>query len=93
MTERDDMSSSNLANGGKILVDQLVAEGVDRAFGVPGESYLAVLDALHEAALATGLFDVDGIRTRAVPRTRYTPSQSRARHPRRPPRDPAPARG
>ncbi|GAB4394818.1 MAG: thiamine pyrophosphate-binding protein [Kiloniellaceae bacterium] len=42
------MSSSNLANGGRILVDQLVAEGVDRAFGVPGESYLAVLDALHD---------------------------------------------
>jgi hypothetical protein len=35
-------------NGGRILVDQLVAEGVDRAFGVPGESYLAVLDALYD---------------------------------------------
>jgi acetolactate synthase-1/2/3 large subunit len=42
------MSASNLANGGRILVDQLVAEGVDRIFGVPGESYLAVLDALYD---------------------------------------------
>ncbi len=29
------------------LVDLLVAQGTDRIFGVPGESYLAVLDALH----------------------------------------------
>ncbi len=42
------MSNDNLANGGRILVDQLVAEGADCAFGVPGESYLAVLDALHD---------------------------------------------
>ena len=31
-----------------LLVDCLAAHGVDRAFCVPGESYLAVLDALHE---------------------------------------------
>jgi len=36
--------------GGQILVDQLLINGVDRAFCVPGESYLGVLDALHEAA-------------------------------------------
>ncbi|HEX4694389.1 thiamine pyrophosphate-binding protein [Sphingomonas sp.] len=30
----------------RILVDQLIAQGVDRATCVPGESYLAVLDAL-----------------------------------------------
>jgi len=35
--------------GGRILVDNLVAQGVDLAFCVPGESYLAVLDALHDA--------------------------------------------
>ncbi|MFC4949826.1 thiamine pyrophosphate-binding protein [Pseudonocardia sp. GCM10023141] len=34
--------------GGRLLVDALVAHGVDRVFGVPGESYLAVLDALHD---------------------------------------------
>ncbi len=37
--------------GGQILVDQLVVHGVDTAFGVPGESYLAVLDALHDAPI------------------------------------------
>jgi acetolactate synthase-1/2/3 large subunit len=35
-------------NGGRLLVDSLVALGATRAFGVPGESYLAVLDALHD---------------------------------------------
>ena len=34
--------------GGRILVDQLRVQGVDTAFGVPGESYLEVLDALHD---------------------------------------------
>ncbi len=33
--------------GGQILVDQLLIHGVDMAFCVPGESYLAVLDALY----------------------------------------------
>src|SRR6059058_5222234 len=35
--------------GGQILVDQLVLHGADLAFCVPVESYLAVLDALHDA--------------------------------------------
>jgi acetolactate synthase-1/2/3 large subunit len=34
--------------GGRILVDQLRIQGVEVAFGVPGESYLEVLDALHD---------------------------------------------
>jgi acetolactate synthase I/II/III large subunit len=34
--------------GGRILVDQLRVQGVDTVFGVPGESYLEVLDALHD---------------------------------------------
>ena len=33
--------------GGQVLVDGLRVQGVDLVFGVPGESYLAVLDALH----------------------------------------------
>ena len=37
--------------GGQILVDQLALHGVELAFGVPGESYLAVLDALYDADL------------------------------------------
>jgi acetolactate synthase-1/2/3 large subunit len=35
-------------HGGRILVDALVAQGVKMAFGVPGESYLPVLDGLHD---------------------------------------------
>lgn len=38
--------------GGQILVEQLRIQGVDTAFGVPGESYLAVLDAMHDHANA-----------------------------------------
>ena len=32
---------------GHLLVESLVAQGVTHAFGVPGESYLAVLDGFH----------------------------------------------
>jgi acetolactate synthase-1/2/3 large subunit len=35
--------------GAQILVDQLKIHGADTIFGVPGESYLAVLDALYDA--------------------------------------------
>jgi acetolactate synthase I/II/III large subunit len=38
-------------SGGQVLVDQLVLHGAELAFGVPGESYLPVLDALHDAPL------------------------------------------
>jgi acetolactate synthase I/II/III large subunit len=34
--------------GGEILVASLLEQGAALAFGVPGESYLAVLDALHD---------------------------------------------
>jgi acetolactate synthase I/II/III large subunit len=37
--------------GGRLLVDQLALHGTELAFGVPGESYLAVLDAMYEAGL------------------------------------------
>lgn len=37
-----------MRNGGQLLVQSLVALGATKAFGVPGESYLAVLDALHD---------------------------------------------
>ena len=32
---------------GHLIVDCLIAQGVQRAYGVPGESYLAVLDGFH----------------------------------------------
>jgi acetolactate synthase-1/2/3 large subunit len=41
------MSASR--TGGQILVANLIRQGVDLAFCVPGESYLAVLDALYDA--------------------------------------------
>ncbi|GGG14474.1 thiamine pyrophosphate TPP-binding domain-containing protein [Rhizobium wenxiniae] len=37
-----------LRNGGQLLVKCLLALGAQKGFGVPGESYLAVLDALHD---------------------------------------------
>jgi len=33
---------------GHVLVEALVAQGIDTCFGVPGESFLAVLDGFHE---------------------------------------------
>ncbi|HEX3548958.1 MAG TPA: thiamine pyrophosphate-binding protein [Candidatus Elarobacter sp.] len=35
--------------GGKLVVDALLANGVDTVFCVPGESYIAALDALRDA--------------------------------------------
>jgi acetolactate synthase-1/2/3 large subunit len=37
-----------LRHGGKILADALAGHGVRVAFGVPGESFLPVLDGLHD---------------------------------------------
>src|SRR5436190_1361948 len=38
----------NMRTGGRILVDNLLLQGVELAFCVPGESYLPVLDALYD---------------------------------------------
>jgi acetolactate synthase-1/2/3 large subunit len=40
-----------IRTGARILVDQLVVHGVDTAFCVPGESYVAVLDALRDSPI------------------------------------------
>jgi acetolactate synthase I/II/III large subunit len=37
-----------MRSGGQLLVESLMALGARKIFGVPGESYLAVLDALHD---------------------------------------------
>ena len=42
------MTSTPARIAGHALVEALVAQGVDTAFGVPGESYLAVLDGFHQ---------------------------------------------
>lgn len=38
-----------MRSGAQLVVDQLEAEGITTAFCVPGESYLDVLDALHDS--------------------------------------------
>ena len=65
------MSETGKRSGGQILVDALRAQGVDRVYCVPGESYLPVLDALvdvpeiavvsarHEGA-AANMAEADG---------------------------------
>ncbi len=40
-----------MKTGGQLIVEALEAQGVRRVFGVPGESYLAVLDALHDSPI------------------------------------------
>ncbi|MBM3485033.1 MAG: thiamine pyrophosphate-binding protein [Alphaproteobacteria bacterium] len=45
----------NMRTGGQILVDALRLHGTDMVFCVPGESYLATLDAFHDAADAIRL--------------------------------------
>ncbi|MDX8438681.1 thiamine pyrophosphate-binding protein [Mesorhizobium australafricanum] len=42
-----------MKTGGQLIVEALEANGTDRIFCVPGESYLAVLDALHDSAIRT----------------------------------------
>jgi acetolactate synthase I/II/III large subunit len=41
-------TSLKARTGGQVLVDQLLIHGADTAYCVPGESYLEVLDALHD---------------------------------------------
>src|SRR5262249_43430159 len=47
---RDEMLRANdgTRTGGEILVDQLLVHGVQHVFCVPGESYLAALDAFYD---------------------------------------------
>lgn len=42
-----------MKTGGQLIVDALEANGVDRVYCVPGESYLPVLDALHDSPIRT----------------------------------------
>ena len=42
---------SNARTGARILVDALQGHGLRHAFGVPGESYLAALDALLDSKI------------------------------------------
>jgi acetolactate synthase-1/2/3 large subunit len=56
----NNISSPPPRTGGAILVDGLVAQGVDQIFCVPGESYLAVLDALYDAKITVTVCRQEG---------------------------------
>ena len=62
-----------MRNGGRILVDNLLAQGADLAFCVPGESYLAVLDALYDVRDACAS---SSAARKAAPRTWRRPTAS-----------------
>ncbi|MFI5292689.1 MAG: thiamine pyrophosphate-binding protein, partial [Candidatus Limnocylindrales bacterium] len=54
MPDRDRMASRDPSpTGGRAVVETLAAAGIRHAFTVPGESFLGVLDALHDAPIRT----------------------------------------
>ena len=52
--EQPKQRGDQVGSAGELIVDSLVANGIDRVFCVPGESYLGLLDALY------GRTDIDG---------------------------------
>lgn len=48
MSDSTDSTRRGLRSGGEVLVDQLRIHGAELVFGVPGESFLAALDAMHD---------------------------------------------
>src|SRR6201747_120235 len=46
--------------GAEVLIDQLVIHGVQHVFCVPGESYIAALDALHDRPIAVTVCRQEG---------------------------------
>jgi acetolactate synthase-1/2/3 large subunit len=54
------MSQPNPRNGGRILVDQLQVHGVSDVFCVPGESYLAALDAMYDSPIRVTICRQEG---------------------------------
>src|SRR5579883_3565700 len=44
----------------QVLIDQLVLHGVRHVFCVPGESYIAALDAMHDAPIAVTICRQEG---------------------------------
>src|ERR1700680_3104555 len=53
-------TKDNMRTAAEVLVDQLIVHGVRHAFCVPGESYLAVLDAFHDRDLAVTVCRQEG---------------------------------
>ena len=55
-----DGTATTLRTGGQVLAEALVRNGVERAFCVPGESYLALLDALYDSPIAVTVCRQEG---------------------------------
>ena len=53
-------AKDNLRSAAEVLVDQLRIHGVHHVFCVPGESYLAVLDAFHDSDLTVTVCRQEG---------------------------------
>ena len=53
-------AKDNMRTAAEVLVDQLRIHGVRHVFCVPGESYLAVLDAFHDSELAVTVCRQEG---------------------------------
>src|SRR5262245_52232309 len=53
-------ASDNMRSAAEVLVDQLIVHGVEHVFCVPGESYLAVLDAFHDRDLSVTVCRQEG---------------------------------
>jgi acetolactate synthase I/II/III large subunit len=53
-------AKDNMRSGGEVLVDQLIVHGVQHVFCVPGESYLAALDAFHDRDIAVTVCRQEG---------------------------------
>lgn len=51
----DGTTGSSVKSGARLLVETLEANGVERVFMVPGESFLAVIDALADSRIETVL--------------------------------------
>ncbi len=70
--------------GARILVDQLLVHGVERIFCVPGESYLAVLDALVDVGdrirLVVNRHESGSAFMAAAEGTAHRPARRRVRH-------------
>lgn len=54
------MTTLPTRTGGQILVDQLLVHGARHVFCVPGESYLAALDAMHDRDIAVTVCRAEG---------------------------------
>ena len=53
MTQPTATAAPGRMSAGHVIVESLAAHGVERAYVVPGESYLDVLDGLHDSSIET----------------------------------------